>query len=155
MPIEIERKYLLANEAWRERITRSQRLRQGYLTDAGEKASVRVRVSDEQAWLNIKSATIGASRMEYEYSIPLSEALEMLSKLAGRQVDKTRHYVEHQGHTWEIDEFHDGNVGLLVAEIELSAENEAFALPDWAGEDVTHDVRYYNSCLAERPYSEW
>lgn len=168
MPVEIERKFLLANDSWRQHSYKSQRMRQGYLTEAKAGASVRVRIGgkvdsttdkgnagEDQAWLNIKSAMVGASRLEYEYAIPVDEAEEMLDKLASRQIDKIRHWIEFAGHVWEVDEFFGDNEGLVVAEIELSAEDEHFALPEWAGAEVTQDVRYYNSVLAEQPYTTW
>lgn len=163
MPLEIERKFLLKNETWRDEVQRSTRMRQGYLATVtpesreitGVGASVRVRVAGDAAWLNVKSLTIGASRLEYEYAIPVSEASEMLDKLAGQHVDKTRHFIEDGDLLWEVDEFHGANHGLVVAEIELQAETDKHPQPDWLGEEVTQDVRYYNSMLAETPYSMW
>ena len=155
MAIEIEHKFLLLNEDWREQAERSERMTQGYLV-AQAKSSVRLRIAGAMAWINIKSATVGTSRSEYEYPVPVSDAEEMLANLAeGPLIDKTRHYVRHGEHLWEIDEFYGDNAGLIVAEIELSAEGEQFDKPTWAGEDVSHDVRYYNSMLTKKPYKSW
>lgn len=155
MATEIEHKFLLANEAWREQVSHSIVYRQGYLSSVAT-SSIRVRISAEQAWLNIKSATIGNHRQEYEYEIPKADAEEILNALCHKPlIEKTRHFVEHQGHTWEIDEFEGDNQGLIVAEIELSSLTESFAKPLWLGEEVTHDLRYYNNNLARTPYSSW
>lgn len=155
MAIEIERKYLVVGEAWRAAVTRSARMRQGYLVGDGGRASVRVRVQADVAHLNIKAAVIGSARAEYEYEIPLADAHQMLDTLCVGRIDKVRHYVQHGGHLWEVDEFEGDNAGLVVAEIELDAEDEAFQRPDWLGEDVTMDKRYYNHALALRPYAQW
>lgn len=155
MPIEIERKFLLADEGWRELVVRSSRIRQGYMGKA-DKASVRIRIQGASANINIKSATLGMRRQEYEYVIPLDEAEEMLDTLCNTpQIDKTRFIVEHDGHTWEIDEFYGDNQGLLVAEVELTAEDEGFSRPDWLGEEVTEDPRYYNVNLIRHPFKDW
>ena len=154
MATEIERKFLLLNDGWRNDVSRSQRMCQGYLS-GGERGSVRVRVAGEQAWLNIKSATIGVQRLEYEYPIPLGEAEEILQQLCGLQVDKTRHYIEQADLIWEIDEFHGENAGLIVAEIELPAVDSDYPRPDWLGEEVSTEVRYYNNELAKNPYKNW
>ncbi|MEJ2060090.1 MAG: CYTH domain-containing protein [Gammaproteobacteria bacterium] len=152
---EVERKFLVISEAWRDRVDRSVRYRQGYLNQSGN-ASVRVRVSDQKAHLNIKGATLGVERQEYEYEIPLAEAHEILSTLCeGPLIEKTRHYVEHAGHVWEVDVFEGDNAGLVVAEIELAEPEEAFERPDWLGEEVSHDPRYYNVCLVKHPYKDW
>lgn len=155
MPIEIERKFLLASEDWREEVVRSSRIRQGYLGKI-DKASVRIRVQGDKANINVKSATLGMRRMEYEYEIPLSEAEEMLEQLCQKpQVDKTRFIVERGQHVWEIDEFYGDNEGLLVAEVELGSEDEVFEKPAWLGEEVTEDPRYYNVNLRKHPFKDW
>lgn len=154
MPSEIERKFLLASEDWRHSIRRSIPIRQGYLAEGN--ASVRVRVSGDEANLNIKSMTLGVSRLEYEYSIPLDEAHEMLDRLCRRPlIEKTRHLVEFAGRTWEIDEFAGDNAGLVVAELELGSEDEAYERPDWLGDEVSDDPRYYNVRLVQHPYRDW
>ncbi len=155
MPIEIERKFLLASDAWRDEVKYSHRIRQGYMGEI-DKASVRIRVQGDKANINIKSATLSMRRMEYEYAIPLDEAEEMLDQLCKQpQVDKTRFIVEQGKHKWEIDEFYGDNEGLIVAEIELSDEEEAFEKPHWIGEEVTEDPRYYNVNLIKHPYKNW
>ncbi len=155
MAIEIEHKFLLANDAWREQVSHSVIYKQGYLSSQPT-SSIRVRISDNQAWLNIKSATIGTQRHEYEYEIPLTDAQEILDNLCLKPViEKTRHFVTHGNHQWEIDEFDGENAGLIVAEIELEAADETFEKPDWIGEDVTQDMRYYNNNLAKYPYNQW
>jgi len=155
MAIEIERKFLVADERWREQADAGQRLAQGYLIGASH-ASVRVRIEGERANLNIKSATLGIQRQEYEYPIPLTDAREILDTLCEKPIiEKTRYHVEHAGHTWEIDVFDGDNAGLVVAEIELNHESESFESPDWLGEEVSDDVRYYNVSLVKHPYKEW
>jgi adenylate cyclase len=155
MAIEIERKFLLRNESWRAYVSHSVIYKQGYLSSQAT-SSIRVRISDKQAWLNIKSATIGTQRAEYEYEIPLADANEILANLCLRPViEKTRHFVTHDNHLWEIDEFDGENSGLIVAEIELQSVDEFFVKPDWLGDEVTQDVRYYNNNLAREPYSQW
>ncbi len=130
-------------------------MRQGYLNNE-KRCSVRVRISGDEAHLNIKGATIGAKRLEFEYPIPLEQASIMLDSLsAGPLIEKVR-YLIPQGHLiWEIDVFSGDNAGLVVAEIELSDADEAFDIPTWIGEEVTHDTRYYNTRLSREPYSTW
>ena len=155
MAVEIERKFLLKNDSWKKSVTHSINIRQGYLAPLS-KSSIRVRVEGENANLNIKSATLGIRRTEYEYAIPLEDALEMLNKLCLEpQINKTRHHVQINHHTWEIDEFYDDNQGLLVAEIELESEDEPFEKPKWLGEEVTDDTRYYNVNLIKHPFKDW
>jgi adenylate cyclase len=154
MPREIEHKFLLASDAWRTLAKRRQRMTQGYVA-SGERVSVRVRVAGEDAWLNIKSGGLVASRLEYEYPIPVADARELLARAAGPLIDKTRHYVDHGGFTWEIDEFHGDNVGLVVAELELDSEGQEFPRPPWLGKEVTDQRRYYNVCLVSHPYRAW
>ncbi len=155
MAIEIERKFLLASDAWRARVERSMEMKQGYLSRDAQ-SSVRVRVCEGRAWLGIKSTRDGIHRLEYEYEIPLDEAEEMLRLVAHRPViHKTRHIVPHGGHRWEIDEFHGDNAGLVVAEVELGHQDEVFERPEWLGREVSTDARYYNSNLAKVPWSTW
>ncbi|WP_029934798.1 CYTH domain-containing protein [Thiomicrospira pelophila] len=159
MAREIERKFLLANETWRQSVKKQTRFLQGYLNqieESSSKSSVRVRIEGEVANLNIKSLEIGLSRDEYEYSIPLADAEKMLKKLSvGPVIEKVRYLVEHAGMTWEIDEFFGDNAGLVVAEVELESETQSLSLPPWAGAEVTHDVKYYNISLSKHPYKEW
>jgi adenylate cyclase len=154
MPREIERKFLLKSDAWRALAHRRQPMRQGYIAGSN-RTSVRVRIAGDDAWLNIKSRRLGASRLEYEYAIPVHEARELLALAVGPLIDKTRHFVEHGGMTWEVDEFHGENEGLVVAELELDSEGQEFPPPSWIGIEVTELSRYYNACLVKHPYSAW
>lgn len=155
MALEIERKFLVAGDAWRRAVRKTARMRQGYLCEAGGKASVRVRVQADAAWLNIKAAVVGSARAEYEYEVPIDDAQTMLDTLCIGCIDKRRHYLDHQGHTWEIDEFDGDNAGLVIAEIELARVDESFARPAWLGAEVTDELRYYNHALALQPYRHW
>lgn len=155
MAIEVEHKFLLANDDWRKQVTRSVDYRQGYLTSEPT-SSIRVRISDNQAWLNIKSATIGTQRHEFEYAIPLDDGSEIIDYLCRKPlIEKTRHFIVLGKHTWEIDEFRGANEGLIVAEIELESVDETFEKPSWLGTEVTHDLRYYNNNLAINPFTRW
>lgn len=154
MAQEIERKFLVLGGAWRTSAARRARMRQGYLASS-ERASVRTRIAGERAWLNIKIGGIAASRQELEYRIPAADAEALLAASEGPLIDKTRHYVPYEGFEWEVDEFHGENDGLVVAEIELEAEDAPFPRPPWVGAEVTHLERYYNVRLVERPYSSW
>lgn len=155
MPIEIERKFLLANDNWKQHTTGSLRMVQGYL-GGNDNSSIRIRICGDIADINIKARVIGIQRHEYEYVIPVTEAEEMLAQLCDKPlIEKTRHEIDYAGHTWEIDEFSGENAGLVVAEVELGSVNEPFERPDWIGEEVTEDVRYYNVCLVDNPYSRW
>jgi adenylate cyclase len=152
--LEIERKFLVADDAWRRAVKRSLGMRQGYLSPEGGRASVRVRLEGDDAKLNIKAAVIGSSRAEYEYPLPPADARELLQLCAG-VLEKTRHYVEHEGMTWEVDEFAGASAGLVVAEIELARADQPFARPAWLGREVTDDRRYYNHHLALHPFTTW
>jgi len=155
MSEEIERKFLIRDDSWRDQIERSMHQLQGYLGSA-ESCSIRIRISDELASLNIKSATLGITRREYDYAIPVDEAREILDQLCIKPIiEKTRHIVRVGDHVWEIDEFAGDNSGLIVAEVELSSADETFEKPAWAGEEVSDDPRYYNVCLVEHPYKDW
>ncbi|MGB5623544.1 MAG: CYTH domain-containing protein [Gammaproteobacteria bacterium] len=155
MAIEIERKFLLAADDWRAAVTRVETMVQGYLAESPG-CSVRVRVAGEDASLNLKGITIGASRSEFEYPLPLADGRFMLEHYcSGRTVEKRRHHLEYGGQHWEIDEFLGANAGLVVAEIELESEDQSFAQPQWLGAEVTGDARYYNLMLADRPYRSW
>jgi adenylate cyclase len=155
MAIEIEHKFLLASDDWRQHVSRSVKYRQGYLSSQAT-SSIRVRISNDHAWLNIKTATIGTHRHEYEYEIPMADANEILTHLCRKPlIEKTRHFVIDNDHLWEIDEFEGDNQGLIVAEIELDVTGQLFSKPPWLGLEVTDDLRYYNNNLAIHPYSEW
>jgi len=152
--VEIERKFLVAGDGWRE-LGEATLLRQGYLSSDPARV-VRVRIEGERAFLTIKGKSQGATRGEWEYPIPVSEAAELLDGLCQAPlIEKVRRRIAVQGHTWEVDEFLGANAGLVVAEIELGSEDEAFDKPEWIGQEVTHDARYFNSNLIRHPYSSW
>ena len=160
-PIEIERKFLVASDAWRADITKSTRIEQGYLHSDRERA-VRVRIKGEQAFLTIKGgAGVGTTdsdiaRLEFEYEISVEDASAMLANLCKPGIiKKVRHLVKVEGHVFEVDEFGGENAGLIVAELELEAVDQSFPHPPWLGEDVSGDPRYLNSRLAAHPYSTW
>lgn len=160
MAIEIERKFLVLNHSWRAAADAGVQFKQGYLSRVtgadAMRSSVRVRIEGTRAFLNIKSATLGIRRQEYEYAVPLADAKEMLETLCiSAVVEKTRYHVRVDAQVWEIDVFAGANAGLIMAEIELNDEDENFARPDWLGAEVSADPRYYNVCLAERPYCSW
>ena len=152
---EIERKFLVRDDGWRADGDTGETMRQGYLS-GGAQGSVRVRLSGERAWLNVKGATLGATRREFEYPIPVVDAGIMLDELCQRPlIEKTRYRVEAGAHTWEIDVFAGDNAGLVVAEIELADPDEPFARPAWLGPEVTEDARFYNVMLVEHPFARW
>lgn len=152
---EIERKFLVTGDGWRRTAARSIRMRQGYLSD-GMSSSIRVRLENDCAFLNIKSSQDGIQRLEFQYPIPVGDAETLLDNVALRpMIEKTRHEVPVGNHLWEVDVFEGDNAGLVVAEIELADVDEAFELPAWAGEEVSHDLRYYNVSLRENPYKDW
>lgn len=153
MGVEIERKFLLAGELWRT-LGAPLLLRQGYLSSDPARV-VRVRVEGDHAYLTIKGKSVGATRGEWEYPVPLADANELLELCEQPIVEKYRRRIDFAGNTWEVDEFLGVNQGLVLAEIELESEDQAFDKPDWIGEDVTHDKRYYNSNLVRHPFSRW
>ncbi len=155
MGTEIERKFLLKDDSWRQQAGPGIPFRQGYLA-GNERISIRVRVEGEQANINIKGATLGVRRQEFEYPIPLSEAEELLATLCARPlIEKRRYHLQYADHLWEIDCFEGENAGLVVAEVELADEAEPLVLPPWVGREVSAERRYYNVCLVEHPYSRW
>lgn len=155
MAIEIERKFLLRDDSWQDFADDGISIRQGYLAGS-EKSSIRVRIAGDKANINIKSATLDITRQEYEYSIPVVEANEMLDTLCeGPLIEKIRYHVHHDRHCWEIDVFSGDNQGLIVAEVELGSVDEKFESPDWLGEEVSDDARYYNVCLVKHPFKYW
>jgi len=154
MGVEIERKFLVRGDGWRTQ-GEPVLLRQGYLSSHAER-TVRVRIEGERAVLTIKSKNVGAARGEWEYPVPVADAVELLDRLCERPlIEKYRRRIPYGGFVWEVDEFLGENAGLVVAEIELPAEDAQFDKPDWAGEDVTYDLRYLNSNLIKQPYSTW
>jgi adenylate cyclase len=155
MATEIERKFLVKNDAWRDQVESAERIAQGYLA-ADAAVTVRVRLRGDRAYLTVKGRTQGISRSEFEYPIPVADAEDMLRGLAPLPpVEKVRHLIRSGAHLWELDVFEGANAGLAMAEIELAAEDEPFVLPDWAGEEVTADPRYYNAYLAAHPFTLW
>jgi adenylate cyclase len=151
---EIERKFLIKGDDWRSQ-AKGTFYRQGYLNSAKER-TVRIRTIDDKAFLTIKGLTVGATRSEYEYEIPPADCNAMLDVLAEKPlIEKKRYKVPFEGLTWEIDEFFGDNAGLIVAEVELKSEAQAFKRPEWVGEEVTADPRYFNSNLIKHPYTRW
>jgi adenylate cyclase len=154
MGVEIERKFLVINDEWKKK-GKPFRVIQGYL-QRNKKCTIRVRVIDDKGYITIKGENTGATRLEFEYPIPVIDALELLDNLCLKPlIDKTRYLLDYRGFTWEIDEFHRENSGLVIAEVELKSENQKIELPVWVGEEVTGDERYYNSHLSKNPYNEW
>lgn len=156
MAIEIERKFLVADTSaqapWRA--APGVAYRQGYLNRDKTRA-VRVRIAGVAAFLTIKGESVGATRAEFEYSIPLADAQALFALCDGPLIEKTRHVVGFRGTTWEVDDFAGDNAGLVVAEVELQTEDQVFTKPDWLGPEVTQDARYFNSNLASSPYARW
>lgn len=154
MAKEIERKYLVKGTAWRT-LAQGTVYRQGYLSTVQER-TVRVRIIEDRGYLTIKGISVGATRTEYEYKIPVADANAMLDELCERPIiEKKRHVLEYEGLIWEIDEFAGVNRGLVIAEVELSDESQKIVLPDWIGQEVTGDSKYFNSNLTKHPYTEW
>ena len=155
MATEIERKFLVRDDSWRAHVHARVRYEQGYMANT-QRCSVRVRIGGDTAYVNIKGATVGASRLEFEYPVPVEDARVMLRELClPSVVEKTRHLVSYADREWEVDVFEGDNAGLVVAEVELEDASESIALPPWAGEEVTDDVRYYNSNLSHTPFNRW
>lgn len=154
MAVEIERKYLVRDDGWKQGDPQGTRMAQGYLSrEIGR--TVRVRVAGERAWLTIKGAAEGISRAEFEYEIPAEEGNQLLALCEAAVIDKTRYLVQWAQHTWEVDVFHGENDGLVVAEVELSDESERPEIPGWVGDEVSDDRRYANSSLSRVPFSAW
>ena len=153
MPVEIERKFLVINDSWRAHST-PLRISQGYLSLDPDRI-VRVRRIGPDAFLTLKGRTSGISRAEFEYPIPTADAEALLALCLPTIIDKTRHVLETDGFTWEIDEFHGDNAGLIVAEIELPSESTPFPHPSWLGQEVSSDRRYASSHLSQHPFSQW
>lgn len=154
MAVETERKFLVRGAAWRHGAT-SAVLKQGYIADDA-RVAVRVRIAGDEAYLTIKGAKSGISRLEYEYAIPVDDAEELLTRLCQRPIiEKTRYTLHHEGLEWVVDEFAGDNAGLIVAEVELEREDQPFARPAWAAEEVTDDPRYLNVNLVKNPYQSW
>lgn len=161
MGVEIERKFLVSDDSWRSAVERSESIAQGYLVsaralqDSTAGASVRVRLSGDGAWLNIKAATTGIARAEFDYPIPLDDARIMLASLCDGVLEKVRHHVRVDGVLFEVDEFAGDNQGLIVAEVELPAVDAPFPRPRWLGREVSALLRYFNVNLIAHPYRQW
>ena len=155
MAQEIEKKFLVAGE-FKESAKKATRITQGYLSSVPER-TVRVRVKGEKGYITVKGIgnDSGASRFEWEKEIPVEDVRDLLKICEPGVIDKTRYLVDCDGHTFEVDEFYGDNEGLVVAEVELGDENEAFTRPFWLGEEVTGDKKYYNSMLMKNPYKNW
>ncbi|MDE5785038.1 MAG: CYTH domain-containing protein [Duncaniella sp.] len=148
MATEIERKFLVTDACYRSMARSSVEIAQCYLSREVE-ATVRIRRAGERGFITVKGRTSGASRGEWEYEIPLADAVAMSALAGGWSIEKTRYLVDFAGHTWEVDEFHGRHEGLVIAEVELDEENEAVILPPFAGREVTGEAAYYNSALAD------
>jgi adenylate cyclase len=155
MAREVERKYLVKGDLWRERAGPGVPIRQGYLCIEPDR-SVRLRIAGDKAFLTIKGKSQGPARDEFEYPVPLEDAEQMLSRLAVKPlIEKTRHVIQDGKYKWEIDEFGGENQGLVVAEVETVDDNKDIPKPDWLGDEVTDDPRYFNVSLVQRPFSKW
>lgn len=154
MAKEIERKFLVVGDDWRC-LAEGTMYRQGYLNSVKER-TVRIRTVGDRAFLTVKGITVGSTRVEYEYEIPVADCNAMLDGLAEQPIiEKKRYRIPFGGLTWEVDEFFGENLGLIVAEVELTSEDQRFDKPAWIGEEVGHDPRYFNSNLIAHPYSKW
>jgi len=155
MAIEIERKFLVDGDLWASLGKPAGKLfKQGYIL-SDDKRTVRVRVTDEAAYLTLKGSTTGISRSEYEYTIPIGDGNEILAGLTISAIEKMRYFIPFGNHLWEVDVFSGDNEGLIVAEIELSSEDEAFEKPEWVTNEVSDDHRYSNASLSVSPYKDW
>ncbi|MFH1155958.1 MAG: CYTH domain-containing protein [Pseudomonadota bacterium] len=155
MGIEIERKFLVRDSTWQTRGMTGTDMKQGYLKNTPD-CTVRVRLAGGQGFITVKGRTTGASRLEFEYPIPAGDAREMLATLcSGPIIEKIRYIIHFRGAEWVVDRFAGDNQGLVLAEIELDFPDQAVDIPDWAGNEVTHDPRYYNASLSLNPYVNW
>jgi len=154
MPKEIERKYRLKNNTWKSQIHSSHTIKQGYL-NLEPTRTVRVRIIGPKALLTIKGKNVKTTRLEFEYEIPIDDALQLLQLCEKPLLEKTRHEVHLDNLIWEIDEFEGDNEGLIIAEVELQDEDQKINLPNWIDQEVSHDPRYYNSNLIKSPYNIW
>lgn len=153
MAVEIERRFLVSNEAWRG-IAEPKLLYQAYLSVEKER-TMRVRIVGDEAWLTLKGYISDVSRHEFEYPIPVQDALTIAEQMCPFKMKKHRYCIEYQGHVFEVDEYFDDNAPLVVAEIELPSEDTEFEKPEWLGEEITHDGRFTNAYLSQHPYSTW
>ena len=151
---EIERKFLLKNSDWKKIADAGICIKQGYL-NSSTRLTTRIRTKGNQGFITIKGKTIGISRAEFEYEIPFEDALNLLKLCQNSIIEKTRFEVKIENQSWEIDVFEGENQGLIVAEIELNSETESFEKPEWLGEEVSFENKYFNACLAEKPFKNW
>lgn len=154
MAIEIERKFLLANADWRLAISRAINIKQGYL-NSNKSRTVRVRIANEQGFITVKGMSQQNARAEFEYEIPYADALQLIELCEQPIIEKTRYEVLVHGNCWEIDVFTGENAGLIVAEIELESQEQAFVRPTWLGKEVSDDARYFNASLITYPFGMW
>lgn len=155
MALEIERKFLVKKGIWNNLSSeKGEFYKQGYISTEPSK-TIRVRLTESNAFLTIKGSSQGFSRMEFEYVIPQEDAKQLLENFCSNIISKTRYKIVYHNHLWEVDVFLEDNEGLIVAEIELTSENEHFELPPWVGDEVTIDERYYNSYLSQNPFKNW
>lgn len=154
--LEIERKFLVKSDDFKEQAFAKNQIAQGYLSSIAER-TVRVRIKGEKAFLTIKGIGQqgGMSRFEWENQIPVDEAAELMKLCEKGKIEKTRYEIKFGNHIYEVDEFYGENEGLIMAEIELQSEDESFEKPDWLGEEVTNDERYYNAYLSKNPFKNW
>lgn len=155
MGIETERKFLVDHQKWQQVLKPTgTHYRQGYLLN-NNKGTIRVRVSDKKGYITLKGPTVGISRKEYEYPIPVNEGIELLDNFSAPEVQKIRYRIEFETKLWEVDVFLGDNAGLIVAEIELQHPTDEFKKPTWIALEVSNDKRYYNSNLSINPYKKW
>lgn len=152
MAIEIERKFLVVGDTWKH--VAATHYCQGYL-NRDKQRTVRIRIAGADGFITIKGKTTGLTRMEYEYPLPIEDARALLELCEGPVIEKYRRVLDLEGTTWEVDEFIGLNQGLVVAEVELTHEDEPFYKPEWLGKEVTGDTRYYNSSLSKLPFTQW
>ena len=155
MGVEIERKFLVDYNKWKQLAKpNGTHFRQGYVL-SDDNRTIRIRITDQHAYITFKGASSGITRKEFEYKIPIDEGLELIDGFALSEVEKIRYCIEYEGKTWEVDEFSGKNAGLILAEIELLREDEEFEKPDWVSIEVSDEERYYNACLAVYPFADW
>ena len=154
MATETERKFLISNSDWRKSVYQQKQIAQGYLS-TNPVRTVRIRISDQIGIITIKGKSEGISRQEFEYEIPLDDAKALIKLCERSIIEKTRNLVKYQDKTWEIDEFYGDNAGLIVAEVELNDEKESIEIPDWIGNEVSGQRRYYNASLIQYPFKKW
>lgn len=154
MGLEIERKFLVKSDSWRAGVVSATEIKQGYLNSTPER-TVRIRIYGERGFITIKGKNDNLTRKEFEYEIPLADAESLIELCEKPIIEKTRHIYNYKGNKWEIDEFKGDNAGLIMAEVELKDEDQKVEIPEFIGEEVSSDRRYYNSSLIKSPYAEW